>query len=81
MGEATTPSVMDRIQKVTTGVTNSTYGPTATHRRSLEIAEQQFSEVRETLHTILDVELADLEQRIDAAGAPWTPGREVPRIE
>jgi len=80
IGEATVRSVLDRLQVATIGVVSSTYGPTATHRRSLELAERQFAEVRETLSTILDVELPELENEMDAAGVPWTPGRRVPAI-
>jgi len=80
MGEATRRSVTDRLQVVTIGVVSSTYGPTRTHLRSLELAEQRFEEVRRALHAILDVELPELEDRIEAAGAPWTPGRQLPEI-
>ena len=57
----------------------STYGPTATHRRSYDIALAEFSVIREDLHRLLDVDLVNLEARLEEAGVPWTPGRPIPR--
>ncbi len=62
------------------GGTWSTYGPTPTHRRSLEIAEQEFAGVRERLNTVLEQRLPAFEQKLEQAGAPWTPGRPVPPL-
>jgi hypothetical protein len=71
-------SIKRRIQVVLTGNQVSTYGPTPTHRRSLEIATEQFAEVRAELDRLLEVDLPALENELDAAGVPWTPGRGVP---
>ncbi|MFH1176461.1 MAG: glycosyl hydrolase, partial [Acidobacteriota bacterium] len=79
-GEPAAPSVAGRLRVVRTGNEYSTYGPTPTHRRSLEIAEHQLGRERGRLHELLDVELPALEQRLEAAGVPWTPGREVPEL-
>jgi hypothetical protein len=80
VGEPRPPSVLRRIEVVLTGNRHSTYGPTPTHRRSYEIAMEEFSEVREALHSLIDVELPALEEKLEAAGVPWTPGRGVPRV-
>ncbi len=80
IGEPMVPSVARRLEVATTGVGSSTYGPTPTHTRSLELAERAFAEVRQTLHQLLDVELPDIEAQMEAAGVPWTPGRGVPDI-
>jgi hypothetical protein len=71
-------SIKRRVQVVLTGNQVSTYGPTPTHRRSLEIATEQFAEVRAELDRLLEVDLPALENELDAAGVPWTPGRGVP---
>ena len=63
-----------------TGTAWSTYGPTPTHRRSLEIAEKEFASVRARLDAVLDERLPAFEKRLDQAGAPWTPGRPVPAL-
>lgn len=80
IGEAMAPSVMRRLDVAITGNRLSTYGPTPTHRRSLEIAREQFGTLRKTLHQLIDVELPALEKRLDQAGVPWTPGSGVPAL-
>ena len=56
----------------------STQGPTATHRRSLDIAIEKFASVRGQLDALIRVELPALERELDRAGLPWTPGRATP---
>ncbi len=80
LGEPIAPPVTRRLWVATAGVAGSTYGPTPTHRRSLELAERQFAEVRQELLEVIDVELPELESRMERAGVPWTPGRELPDI-
>jgi len=72
--EPTTPSVIERVQRVVYGHWTSTSAPTQTHRRALEIAEQAFTGVLGGLRT-LDGDLAGLEAKLEQLGAPWTPGR------
>ncbi|HKL53188.1 MAG TPA: hypothetical protein VJ902_04460, partial [Wenzhouxiangellaceae bacterium] len=60
------------------GTGRSTYGPTPTHERSLEIAEQQFDEVRADLNRLVEQRIPALEDALFDAGAPWTPGSPVP---
>ena len=61
------------------GTMFSTYGPTPTHRRSLEIAAENFAGIRDGLKRIHGSDLPALRARLDAAGVPWTPGRAVPQ--
>jgi hypothetical protein len=71
-------SINRRIEVAMMGTFRSSYGPTPTHKRSLEIAESEFSAVKTRLREIHDVELPALRKRLDEAGVPWTPGRGVP---
>ena len=73
-------TVTRRLRTVSVGTGWSTYGPTPTHRASLEIAEQELASVRERLNRVLAERLPGLERRLDEAGAPWTPGRPVPPL-
>ncbi len=57
----------------------STYGPTPTARTSLDLARRQFEAVRADLTQLVETDLPALEKRLQAAGAPWTPGSGVPR--
>ncbi|MEE8277609.1 MAG: hypothetical protein V3R89_02680 [Thermoanaerobaculia bacterium] len=56
----------------------STSAPTQTHRDAYAIAGEAFAEVLEEVRSLIEEDLARLEERLEAAGGPWTPGR-VPR--
>jgi len=80
IGEPMAPSVSQRLRVAIHGVSGATYGPTATHRRSLELAEQRFSELQAQLRRLIDDELPALARRMDEAGVPWTTGAPVPTL-
>ena len=48
------------------------------HRRQLEIAQEEFTELAAAVDEIVSVDLPALEADLDAAGVPWSPGRGVP---
>ncbi len=72
--EASEPSLMDRVS----GQLGSTSPVTATVKRDYEIAASGFEKLLPELRTIIEVDLAKLGAELEAAGAPWTPGRGVP---
>ena len=57
----------------------STYGPTPTHERSLEIAQELLEQLRTDVAQLADVDIPELEERLEAAGVAWTTGRKVPQ--
>ncbi|MHB8054025.1 MAG: WD40/YVTN/BNR-like repeat-containing protein [Candidatus Aminicenantales bacterium] len=72
--EARTPSLMDRVY-----TQSETTGPvTATAKRDYEIAADGFGAVLEKLRGLIDADLRELGKAMEAAGAPWTPGRALP---
>ena len=73
-------TITRRVQVAQMGTAWSTYGPTPTHRRSLEIGEKELAAVRERLNAILEQRLPAFEKKLEQAGAPWTPGRPVPPL-
>ena len=73
-------TISRRVQVASTSGAWSTYGPTPTHRRSLEIAQKEFAAVRERLNSVLEQRLPAFEKKLEQAGAPWTPGRPVPPL-
>ncbi len=78
MANASGPmSVNERLFHAGLGRVLSTYGPTQTNAQSLKLAEQQFAQIRAELKRIMGTELPAIEAALDAAGAPWTPGRSV----
>ncbi|MCE9626350.1 MAG: hypothetical protein K8R56_00350, partial [Candidatus Eisenbacteria bacterium] len=70
-------SIANRIRTATR--TSASYGPTPNLRSSLDIGKQEFATLRAELDALLNGELPALEKDLDAAGAPWTPGRGVGR--
>lgn len=70
LGETEPPTIASRLSTTQFGVGYSTYGPTTTHRRNLEIAATAFAEVQSTINDLLGPRLAALESALRAAGAP-----------
>jgi hypothetical protein len=79
LGEKFRPIINDRLSAVLRGVERSTYGPTATHRRSLEIAKKQIAELRLDL-VEWQAKLSDLAVDLLATGAPWIEGEPLPEV-
>ena len=77
--EATLPSILDRIQRVVRAQWSSTTPATTTHRRNYEIAAQSFKNVLDRLRILVDRDLRALQDDFEEIGAPWSPGRGVPR--
>ncbi|RMF83647.1 MAG: glycosyl hydrolase, partial [Planctomycetota bacterium] len=71
-------SIGTRLWFADAGTRSSLYGPTPNQRASYKIAKRRFAELRASLNRIVGTELPELEQRLNAAGLPWTPGRIVP---
>ncbi len=74
LDEASTPSIRNRVGRVT-GHWNTRQTPTETFRRNLAIARADFGALRQELSALIETQLAQLEADLEAAGAPWTPGR------
>ena len=79
--EPAPPGIISRIQTIVSGHWSSTSGPTVTHRRNYEIAAAEFEEILGDLRTLVETDLPALEAQLEAAGAPWTPGRGIPQWE
>ena len=66
------------MQGIVYGHWTSTSGPTETHRQNYATAAAAFAPVLEQLRVLVEEDLKALTDRLEAIGAPWTPGR-VPR--
>jgi len=73
--EPTPPSIADRVNRIIFGHWTATSAPTQTSRESYEIAAEAFAECLAQLSTLVESDLARLEDELEAADAPWTPGR------
>ncbi|MBK8490179.1 MAG: hypothetical protein IPL49_04540 [Saprospirales bacterium] len=70
-------SVSSRIFGVTYDMWSSTSAPTQTMRDGIRIAGEEFKPQLAAIKQVLNVDIKQLEKKLEEAGAPYTPGREV----
>ncbi|MFN7333961.1 MAG: hypothetical protein ACK5TC_02775, partial [bacterium] len=68
-----------RLMNAMMGAMGSTTGPTGTHRRQFEIAGEEFEAAMVELKQLLETDIPAMLKRLDELGAPWTPGRAIPK--
>jgi hypothetical protein len=71
----TPPSINDRVGYTVGAQRMSISRPTQTQINQYNAAAQDFEAVLVQLRQLIEVDLAKLEKQLEAAGAPWTPGR------
>lgn len=67
-------SLMNRVDTAVNAFTTSS-APTATHREAMALGEEQARAILDRLRRLINGDLAAIEKQLNAAGAPWTPGR------
>ncbi|MFK7821757.1 MAG: WD40/YVTN/BNR-like repeat-containing protein [Planctomycetaceae bacterium] len=72
------PGIMSRISTVVRGHWSTDMAPTTSHKRSYEIAEEEFVEALELMKPLVETEIPALNKQLEEAGARWTPGRPIP---
>lgn len=75
LNESDAPSIGGRVGRVIGGHWETRQMPTATHRRDIEIAGSALEALTRDLKALIEGDLARLKTDLEAAGAPWTPGR------
>jgi hypothetical protein len=73
--EPTPTSINGRVDAILEGERFALTKPTQSHVEDYNIAAGEFAEELSKLHVLVEVDLAKLEKDMEAAGAPWTPGR------
>ena len=68
-------SIVQRVETIVGNEGASLQRPPGTDVQTFAIAGQEFAIEREKLRALVEVDLKAIEQALDAAGAPWTPGR------
>jgi len=68
-------SINDRVNSIMDGERFSLAKPTQSHVDSYNIAAGEFADQLAKLRALVESDLAKLEKDMEAAGAPWTPGR------
>ena len=73
INEPITPS--GRIGKISWEQGSSTADPTSSHRASLAIAKEEFAPIQAKVKGLYTGDVVEIEKKLKAAGAPYTPGR------
>lgn len=73
--EASPPSINERVSWIVGGQWSVTCPPTQTHRDQYGYAADEFTPVLASLRTLVEQDIPTLEAKLEAAGAPWSPGR------
>jgi hypothetical protein len=71
----TPPSINERVSYVVGAQRMSISRPTQTQIAQYSCGAQDFETALAQLRQLIEVDLARLEKQLEAAGAPWTPGR------
>ncbi|MCH7884654.1 MAG: glycosyl hydrolase [Planctomycetes bacterium] len=71
--EPVPPSISHRVSVAIDWYVTS--APTQSQRESYEHAGAEFTEVLAQLRKLIQEDLVGVEEKLEAAGAPWTPGR------
>jgi photosystem II stability/assembly factor-like uncharacterized protein len=73
--ENTPISVVEHVETIAEEQLLALARPTTTQQDAYQIAAGEFSTELGKLRRLIEADLHDLEKALDAAGAPWTPGR------
>ncbi|MGH9441010.1 MAG: WD40/YVTN/BNR-like repeat-containing protein [Thermoanaerobaculia bacterium] len=71
----TAPSINDRVETIVGTQWNATSAPTKTSLDDYSIAADEFAGVLGRLWTLVESDFKKLDDRMESAGSPWTPGR------
>lgn len=73
--EPTASSIVDLVQRVVEGQWSTSAAPTKTQRDAYATAAEAFTPLLADLRRLIEMDLKAVEQQMESAGAPWTPGR------
>jgi photosystem II stability/assembly factor-like uncharacterized protein len=73
--ENTAPAISERVMEIVSGQRMSTSPPTQTQIQDYEIASAALTKVLAQWKTLVSVDVKKLEDAMEAAGAPYAPGR------
>jgi photosystem II stability/assembly factor-like uncharacterized protein len=73
--EPTSPSIIRRLS----AQLSTTCPITETNKRNYKIAADGFEKLLEEMRQVIEIDLKKLKDSVEIAGAPWTPGRGLPK--
>lgn len=68
-------SVMERVEQIIYGHWTTTSSPTESHLKAYEIAAEEFEDILNKLHQLVEIDLKKLEDKLEMVKAPYTPNR------
>ncbi len=77
LDQDTSVSIAGRVGFLSYSQYYSTASPSKGHRNSFEIAKEEFGPILQEIRNLADETLPQLQQKLEKAGAPFTPGRKV----
>lgn len=78
---ASSPTPARRLGSIGYEQGNSTAAPTETHRASFAIAKEEFAPILTAIREVADVDMVKLEEQLEVAKAPYTPGRKIKTLK
>ena len=78
VGEKNNPTLFSRAGFAGRGMNRSTYGPTASQKRNLEIAVEMFQKLKAELEQVVNIEIPKFEEELKKVDAPWIEGQPIP---
>ncbi|MCX2743589.1 glycosyl hydrolase [Mangrovivirga sp. M17] len=75
VGEKTKPTIGDRMFALYKGVSHSTYGPTETHKQTMEFIESDLAEIEQEINSVNSA-VENLANQLTESGAPYIEGIE-----
>lgn len=72
-----TLTINNRLMSILMGISQSTYGPTQTHRESLKYVKSELTILLKELLQLKNIDLPKIEKELLEAGAPWVEGMSV----
>jgi hypothetical protein len=79
VGALSQKTIWERYNVAVNGVSESTYGPTPLHLENIEIAIQIHQKLKQELLVLLDDKVPAMERELEATGAPWIQGQDLPK--
>jgi hypothetical protein len=73
--EPTDSSIVEMVGRIVEGQWTTSAAPTKTQRDAYAAASEAFTPALAELRKIVETDLKAIEQQMESAGAPWTPGR------
>jgi len=68
-------SIAERVGAVLDATRFAIAKPTGTQREAYRVASADLAREVDKLRKLIETDVKELEKAMDAAGAPWTPGR------